>query len=120
PNQGSQLESTMQAPQNEKENFRIRLFAGPIGTQRKRAGCYALLMQGHGKEPSSGNATMGSNSSVRELSTTSNTRCAPPDQLCCSRIRIRFFMPRPAQMEPLSSRRIPDAVTYSRRGPSVR
>ena len=39
----------MQAPQNEKEHFRIRLFAGPIGTQRKRAGCYALLMQGHGK-----------------------------------------------------------------------
>src|SRR5207247_9305229 len=49
PNQGSQLESTMQAPQNEKEHFRIRLFAGPIGTQRKRAGCYAPLMQGHGE-----------------------------------------------------------------------
>src|SRR5437667_10827986 len=49
PNQGSQLESTMQAPQNKKEHFPIRLFAGPIGTQRKRAGCYALLMQGHGE-----------------------------------------------------------------------
>src|SRR5262249_28320743 len=49
PNQGSQLESAMQAPQNEEEHFQIRLFAGPIDTQRNRAGCNAPLMQGHGE-----------------------------------------------------------------------
>src|SRR5438445_3053526 len=47
PNKGSDLESTMEASQNENGHLRIRFPAGPVRTKRKRARCYAAVTERH-------------------------------------------------------------------------